>query len=190
MKSLWIACSMAWMGPWCHGTSHAAPLPGGQAKEWPASPSQHTIVVKRNATELPQQRLIAAAEALAPRTGPWWDQELRGVRIPVALTAEAVAYYTALVTQHQAETWVRHARPASSFLYEATATHHDTFSTDGRDFTNVTVVSMRMKFHQRFTATPSEGFGFEKRRLVLFDHEAKIVHVAGDGPITVPVLTL
>ena len=112
------------------GLTTAAVLPGAMPKEWPANPAKHQVVITRAAKDDKESALIAAAEAAQPskeklreaaeardRNDPlglaqpkgakapvgdnvWWYKEQLGIRIPCAITADAVTYYSDLVGKY------------------------------------------------------------------------------------------
>jgi hypothetical protein len=103
------------------GPVTAAILPDSKPKEWPADPAKHQVTIHREATDDKQSAMIAAAEAAQPskevlrkaadagdgngalgldppKEPPlpagnkvWWYKEQLGIRIPCAITADAVA---------------------------------------------------------------------------------------------------
>ena len=186
----------------------AALLAGSKPIEWPASPDHHKTSVQREAANEAEKKLIAAAEKSAPdaaslleairehgdgaqpQAGQWSNKQVCGIRIPFALTADAVAYYTELVNGYARQKFVRYSQPSSSFTYQAKAAKRDRYELDGKSFSNVTVVTLTMTFSQNFAATVAEGFSFEKKREVVFDKDGKIVHVSGDGDVNVPVFAM
>lgn len=187
---------------------HGAMRAGSRPKEWPASPERHKITIQREAADENEKKLIAAAEkslpdaaALAksvikdesglakPQAGAWWNKEILGIRIPYALTADAVQYYSDLVKDYGQQKLVRFTQPSSGFTYQAKVSKHAAYEIDGKSLENVTVVTMTMKFHQNFVASVADGFQFGKSRIVVFDKDGKILHVKGDGDTEVPVFS-
>jgi hypothetical protein len=189
--------------------THAAMLPGANTKEWPASAEHHQVHIQRKAADDREKQLIAAAEkcvpdaaALAksvgkdtagiaqPKSGPWWNKEVLGIRIPFAITADAIGYYSKLVTQYGQQKLVRFAQPNSDFSYHAKVTKHPAYEHHGKSLQDVIVVTMTMKFRQNFVATVTEAFEFEKSRTVVFDKDGNILGVQGDGDVEVPVMAM
>lgn len=187
---------------------HSAPRAGSKSTEWPAAPEHHTIRIQRDAGSEGDEKLIAAAEKSQPdpsalleamrkesadanpQPGQWWNKEVRGVRIPYAITDGAVEYYSDLVKGYGAQKLVRYAQPGSSFTYQAKVAKHASYEVDGKNLTNVFVVTLSLSFQQKFTATVADAFGFEKERVVVFDENGKVIHIRGDGDIRVPVLSM
>lgn len=181
-------------------------VPGAEPKKWPANAQKHTVVVTREAANDDSRRLIAAAEAAQPpRTGVqkaagdaklpekgplWWYKEELGLRIPYALTGEAVTYFTSLVKKYGRESFTRYTEPSSRLEYSATVATHDSFSHEQSSFANVRVVTLKLKFSQNFCATGTEGLAFEKERSVVFDADGKILLIIGDGPTETPILAI
>lgn len=184
----------------------AAVVPGAEPKKWPANAQKHTVVITREATDNESRRLIAAAEAAQPpraevqkaagdaklpEKGPlWWYKEELGLRIPYALTREAVTYFTSLVKKYGQESFTRYSEPSSQVEYTATVAAHESFSHDQSTFANVRVVTLKLKFSQNFCATGTEGLAFEKERTVVFDAAGKILLIIGDGPTETPILAI
>ena len=198
----------------------APPVPGFEPKEWPANPAKHQINVRREAADKKQSALIAAAEAAQPsketlrqaleapdRDDPlglarpkdakvpvgdkvWWYKEQLGIRIPCAITADAVAYYSDLVRGYGKQALQRHAEPSSRLDYHASVKFHKEFKLAGKTFTDVHVDTLRLIFDQNFAATATEGMHFQKERMVVLDANGKVLHICGDGPTEVPILAM
>jgi hypothetical protein len=196
------------------------PAPGFEPKEWPANPAKHQVTVSREAADATQSNLIAVAEAVQPsaetirqaaeapdRDDPlwlnrkkgepvpavekvWWYKEQLGVRIPFAITADAVAYYTGLVTIYGKQVFKRYSEPSSRLDYRASVKFHKEYKVDGKTFNGVHVVTLKLSFDQNFAATMTEGMHFEKERVVVLDAAGKVLHVSGDGPTDVPILAM
>lgn len=184
----------------------ASPPLNAQPKDWPANPARHTIVLQRTATNAAQAALIRAAEAVLPSadilrqaagqtpppagTNVWWYKEELGVRIPCAITGDAVAYYTNLVTTYGRQTLKRYSEPFSRVEYQASIAFHPVFRHHDKTFRDVHAVTLRLKFMQTFAATQTEGMHFEKERVVLLNAASQVVQVLGDGPTEVPIVAM
>jgi hypothetical protein len=186
----------------------AAMLPGSETKEWPANPAKHVVSIKRVSANEAEAKLIAAAEGLqhegispapatpgeprieAPPKNQWWHQEELGIKIPFAITGEAVTYYSELVAGYGKTAMKRYSEPNSNFSYEVRVAKLAEFSIEGKVFKDVSVVTMEMKFNENFAATVTEGLGFEKSRTVVFDGAGKVLHVSGDGPTGTQILAI
>jgi len=202
------------------GLTTAAVLPGAMPKEWPANPAKHQVVIRRDATDKQQAAMIAAAEADQPskeklreaaeardRNDPlglaqpkgakapvgdnvWWYKEQLGIRIPCAITADAVAYYSDLVGKYGKQVLKRYVEPSSRLDYHAGVEFHKEFKLGDKTFNNVHVVVLKLTFDQNFAATQTEGMHFEKKRVVVLDGKGKVLHISGDGPTEVPILAI
>lgn len=185
--------------------ARAAMAVGSAPRDWPANAQRHQVQVRREAADDSLRAAIAAAEALPPSAqaarpdpdapkaaGPagWWDREELGIRIPVAVTADAVAYYEKLVTSYGRQAFNRYVEPSSRLDYHATAAFHASYTHADRTFANVRVVTLKLTFSQNFAATQSEGMHFSKERTVVLDAEGKPLLILGDGPTEVPILAI
>lgn len=198
----------------------AAVLEGSQPKEWPANPAKHQVVISRTAADAKQTAMIAAAEAAQPskeilrqaaeasdrNDAPglvkpqeakvpagdkvWWYKEELGIRIPCAITAEAVAYYSDLVGKYGKQNLKRYMEPSSRLDYAAGVKFHQEFKLGDKTFKDVHVVTLKLTFSQNFAATTTEGMRFEKERVVVLDAAGKVLLVTGDGPTEVPILAI
>jgi hypothetical protein len=185
---------------------HAAVAEGTQPKEFPANPAKHTVTVRREAADKAQSALIATAEAALPEKAAlgkaagekgapqgekvWWYQEQLGIRIPFAITGDAVSYYSDLVEKYGKRTFNRYVEPSSRLEYNATVKLHKEFKLDGKTFLNVHVVTLKLKFSQNFAATTTEGMQFEKERTVVLDADGKVLHISGDGTTDALILAI
>ena len=163
------------------------PAPGFEPKEWPANPAKHQIVVRREAADKQQAAMIAAAEAAQPsketlrqaaeardRNDPlglaqpkeakapvgdkvWWYKEQLGIRIPGAITADAVTYYSDLVEKYGKQVLKRYTEPSSRLDYHAGVKFHKEFKLGDKTFNDVHVVTLKLTFDQNFVATTNEG---------------------------------
>ena len=175
-------------------------------KEWPANTNKHTVTIVRSARDDAGRALIARAEGLQPDRAElvkaagdvtlppkgkvWWFREQFGIRLPYAVTGDAVTYYTGLVTGYAKTRMKRYAEPSSALKYTAAVTRHERFELEGKSWQNVDVVTLKLEFRQSFCATGTEAFGFTKERTVVFDKEGKVLHVSGDGVTDVPVMAI
>jgi hypothetical protein len=175
-------------------------------KEWPANTNRHTITIVRNASDAAGRQLIARAEGLQPDRGElakasgdvplprdgkvWWCREQFGIRIPYAVTGDAVTYYAGLVAGYGKTPMKRYAEPSSALKYTAAVKRQERFELDGKNWQNVDVVTLKLEFRQAFCASGTEAFGFTKERTVVFDAQGKVLHVSGDGVTDVPVMAI
>lgn len=179
---------------------------GSEPKDWPANPAKHQVVIRREATDDKQTAMIAAAEAAqAPKEAlrkaagetplpegdkVWWYQEQLGIRIPCAITGDAVAYYSEIVGKYGKQAFNRFMEPSSNLDYHAGVKFHKEFKLDDKTFTDVHVVTLKLTFSQNFAATQTEGMRFEKQRIVVLDAKGKVLHLSGDGPTEVPIMAI
>jgi hypothetical protein len=180
--------------------------PDAKEKIWPANPEKHRITIRREASDAAQAKMIATAEAASPEAAAlrkamgdspevinasqWWYREDFGIRIPFAVTAGAVDYFTKLVGDYGKQEFKRYVEPSSSVDYHASVAIHAQFERDGRKFADVHVVTLKLVFAQNFAATGTEGMQFEKVRTVVLDAAGKVLAVYGDGPTEVPILAI
>lgn len=193
-----------------------APENGGPTgpKDWPADPASHVVVIKREAKDDKQAAMITAAEAAQasqealrkeaapkeaeasgqpalPKEGNlWWYQEQLGLRIPYAITGDAVTYYSGIVAEYAKKGFKSYAKPSSRLSYQATVQFHEEFKLDGKTFKGVNVVTMELTFSANFTAEATSGMSFEKKRIVVLDAENKVLHLSGDGPTEAAIMML
>lgn len=186
--------------------SPAAMTPDAKEKNWPANPEKHQITIRREAADATQTKMIATAETARPDAdalrkaigkGPepkdasqWWYREELGIRIPFAVTAEVVEYFSKQVGDYRKQEFKRYIEPSSSVDYHASVAFHRQFEQDGGKFADVHVVTLKLVFVQNFAATGTEGMQFEKVRTVVLDANGKVLAVYGDGPTEVPIFAI
>ncbi|MFZ9937578.1 MAG: hypothetical protein ACO3JG_11060 [Luteolibacter sp.] len=189
------------------GWGHAAIIEGTEPKEYPPDAGKHLVEIRREAANGVQEKMIAAAEAaipdeealrkamgdgqpLAKDEVQWWHEEKLGIRIPFAITGDAVAYYKSLVEGYGKRSFKRYMQPSSKLEYHASAAFHAEFEHGGRKFKDVHVVTLKLRFAQSFAATTTEALEFEKRRTVILDTNGDVMAVDGDGPTEAPMLAI
>jgi len=194
----------------------ASVTPDSQPKDWPANPAKHQVVIRREAADAKQSEMIATAEAVQPSAealrqaaeanspgsaqskGPeasagdkvWWYGEQLGIRIPCAITADAVVYYSDLVVKYGKQAFKRYAEPSSRLDYHASVKFYKAFKLGDQTFTDVHVVTLKLAFSQNFAATTTEGMHFQKERVIVLDANRKVLQISGDGPTEVPILAI
>jgi hypothetical protein len=218
VASLLTVTLLAWAA--LFGAAKADIKPDSQPKKWLANPAKHQVVIRRETTDNQKSNLIAAAEAAQPsketlrlaaeardRNDPlglaqpkdakapvgdkvWWYKEQLGIRIPCAITTDAVAYYSDLVRKYGSQAFQRYTEPSSRLDYRAGVKFHKEFKLGDQTFHDVHVVTLKLTFDQNFAATATEGMHFEKERMVILDAGSKVLHIAGDGPTEVPILAI
>ena len=188
------------------GLATGAVTPDSKPRDWPANPAKHQVMIHRVAADKQQSDMIAAAEAAQPSkealkqaaaeaavpTGEkvWWYEEKLGIRIPCAITAAAVAYYSDLVGNYGKQGFKRYVEPSSRLDYHAGVAFHEKFKQGEKTFSNVHVVTLKLTFSQNFAATETEGMHFQKERMVILDAGGKMLHISGDGPTEAPILAI
>ncbi len=181
---------MPWLGMVC-GLIAVMPAQGGRVagdgpKDWPANPAKHVITITRDAEDETGKKMTAAAEAAPPDTGVWWMTEdgkpvfTHGLKTPYAITNEALDYYTGLLQEYQTKTWKGYSEPRSSLEYKSMVGRHDTFTLKGKDYKNVFVVKMTLKFSIAFVSGDG-GADWSKTRTVVLDEKAQVLAVDGDA---------
>lgn len=179
---------------------------GSMPREWPANPAKHKVAIRRETADAKEAAMIAAAEAAQPSKEAltkvagdaavpagkkvWWYEEKLGIRIPCAITADAVAYYSELVGSYGKQALKRYAEPSSSLDYHAGVKFHQEIKLDDKNFKDVHVVTLKLTFSENFAATTTEAMRFQKERVVVLDAAGKVLHVSGDGPTEVPILAI
>jgi hypothetical protein len=120
----------------------------------------------------------------------WWYKAELGIRIPYAITADAVTYYSGLIAKYGKQAFKSYAEPSSKLDYHAGVTFHKEFMIDGNNFKEVHVVTLKLIFDQNFAASQTAGMHIQKERVVILDNAGKVLHISGDGPTEVPIMML
>ncbi len=184
----------------------AAMLPGSEPKNWPPDPEKHQVKIHRNAVEKKQEAMIATAEAALPdnkalseaaakentavEDKQWWYKMQLGTRIPFAITSDAVEYYRKMVENNGKQVIKAYVQPSSSLNYQAAVAFHKEFTSAEKTFKDVHVVTLKLKVSQNFVTTQTEGMTFTKERVVVLDHEGKVLHITGDGPTEALIMAI
>lgn len=208
MKTMTKLSGIATLFTMCALSTQAAMLPGAETKDWPADPATHVVKIERVITKADDAKWIIAAEnlpadAAAVRAAAlkedanavvgdkqWWYIESLNVKIPFALTGDAVTYYSELITGYGKKVMNRYSKPGSNFSYSATVSQHAAFTLDEKTFQNVTVVTLSMEFSENFAATTTEAMTFSKQRTVVFDKDGKALHISGDGETFAEIMAI
>lgn len=168
-----------------------AMVAGSQTKVWQANAERHVMTMKRHASNAGETNMIAAAEAAAPKgTNTWCSGEKSNIKIPFAITREALAYYEALIQGYQRKSWTTYLEPRSEMTYKATLTHHDSYALSGKTYKDVYVVTLKLDFSASFTGNATEGIEFSKERTVVLDAKGSILCILGDGETEAPMLAI
>ncbi len=174
--------------------SHADMLPGAQVRKWPPNPDRHQIKIERTAANDTGRKMIATAEAAYPedkkKEKVWWQGEQLGLKLPFAITKDAVDYYKARVASFGKKEWERYIEPSSKLNYEAAVSWNETFKTGDKTYEKVFVVLLKLHFSANFTLGTTESLMFEKERKVILDRNGKVLAIEGDGPTVVPVAVI
>lgn len=109
----------------------------------------------------------------------WWYSEFDGVRIPYAITAEAVDYYVNLVQGYRKQEWKSDIEPSSQFTYSAEVVFSEHYEKNENKFRQVYVVNMKLSMRATFASLSAVGFA--KERIVVLDRQGKVLAVFGDG---------
>lgn len=145
----------------------------------------------RNETEL---RIIKAAElcyppredvvkawerAAAPSDDKlWWWGTFDDVRLPYAITSDAIDYYQTLIKSYEDKSNKGFFYPVAHFGYDAKADFHTSVHVQGKLYSDVYVVKMNLRFSA--WAGPEAAVRFAKERTVVMDREGKVLKVHGD----------
>jgi hypothetical protein len=103
------------------------------------------------------------------------------LRIPFAITTEAIDYYSDVILQLREDhpDPVCPLYPASFFSYTANVAFHETYENEGQTFTDVYVVTMELDWGDGLGFL--SGGGFEKMRAVVLTPDGKPLGIFGDG---------
>lgn len=168
-----------------------AMVAGIQPKTWQANAERHVMTMKRHASNVVETNMIAAAEIAAPKgTNTWFSGEKSNIKIPFAITREALAYYEALIQGYQRKSWTTYMEPLSKMTYEAKLAHHDSYALSGKTYKDVYVVTLKLDFSASFTEKDTEGIEFSKERTVVLDSKGSILFILGDGVTEAPMFAI
>ena len=165
-------------------------IPGSNPKPWPTNPKRHLISIQRPMESEAILKKVVAAETTPAGTNSWSCSVQNRIRLPYALTREAVDYYESLIRGYQKKSWTAYSEPRSSLKYMATVAHQDVFTRDGKSFRDVDVVELKLTLEAAFTEDDTQGLHFTKTRTVVLDRDNRVLAVFGDGPIEVPVFAI
>jgi hypothetical protein len=199
-------CFMAWASIFFAGTLAvtASMEEGATVKKWKANPARHVIELKRATADETAKRMINLAE----KTGPalkradtavpmpdpgitnWWCESRCGVKIPYAITEDAIAYYENMIRANQKKDWEAYIEPGSSCMYTAGVSYKKTWQHEDTTFSNVYVVTLELQFNADFTGDATTGVHFTKSRTVVIDKAGTVIAVYGDGKTEAPVVAL
>ena len=112
----------------------------------------------------------------------WWHDAFNGVKIPYAITSDAIHYYYTLTQEFRNHDFSGSRglqMQQSLFTYAASITFEPTFTINSVRFQHVYVVSLSLKWGQY--CGPLCFMAFEKTRIVIFDMHGTIQQIYGDG---------
>jgi hypothetical protein len=118
---------------------------------------------------------------LARQKRVWWYDDFDGVRLPYAVTGDAVRYYLELTQAFGKGDWSKtHIRmKRSDFSYSATiSAGPTTYSKNGLDFTGVYIVELKLGW-SNYCGTTCACF-FDLDRTVVLRPDGSVVCVIGD----------
>jgi hypothetical protein len=110
----------------------------------------------------------------------WWYTEYE-VRIPYAITTEAIDYYSDVILQLREDhpDPVGPFVPGSFFSYTASVAFYETYENEGQTFTDVYVVTMEFDWGDGLFFL--SGGGFQKMRVVVLTPDGEPLGIFGDG---------
>lgn len=136
----------------------------------------HDAVAAKTASEGGSSPATAAGENL------WWYTTFDGIRIPYAVTSDALSYYTAVIDSFMAGDFsaTNGLTMKKAFLkYEAHVQEQAEYPLGGDTLTGVSVVHMTLSWSQY--CGPECAMAFFKERTVIFDQHGDIIAVLDDG---------
>ena len=131
--------------------------------------AESALPKREDVMKVMEQRGKAAMEALQPKD-VWWYESVDGTLIPYAITQQSLSY---LAERSKGYEWGTERRYAT-MIYTAVVAQHSEFEYEGQHFTNVSVVTMSLKWSQA-------SVWFSKDRVVVFDKAGKVLKIFHDG---------
>lgn len=151
------------------------------------SPELERLVRIAEETYPPIQAILPIADsrnrdAVSKQERPWSYGEFDGVRLPYAVTMDAVRYYLALIQAlARGDSTQTHGirMKVASFTYRATVSqHYADYSRDGRAFKDVYVVSMKVRWSDYCGRLCACGFDLDRE--VVVRRDGTVLCVFGD----------
>jgi hypothetical protein len=156
-----------------------------------------SLLARAEAVYPPRDSVLAVAwdPAQVPEMGYWYLGDFDGVRIPYAVTGDAVAYYSELI-----DAWKASEQPPfflqASLEYRAAVSFHEAYTFEETDprtgeplpsesFERVYVAEMSLEWYQYCGDLCAMWIDHE--RIVVFDEAGELLRVFLDGPRPVPV---
>jgi hypothetical protein len=147
-------------------------------------------LIRRAESEQPPRKAVLALigdKASQKRVGVgeeplWWFQTFDGIRIPYAITQEALLYYVQVMEAFREGDFVPSkgvAMKKAILEYSASVSHHDAFEHSGRILEKVDVVHMSLSWSQYCGGECA--MAFHKERIVVFGKGGQVQAVFLDG---------
>lgn len=124
-------------------------------------------------------RAFGLADSSVPPQKLWWYTTHNGVRIPYAITGEAVGYYERLIKGYRERKWPTGSHPQSRLEYSARANLVKRCRHESHTFEDVYVVRMYLDFHASWSK--SQELRFQKERTVIVHPSGEVLASFGDG---------
>lgn len=153
-----------------------------------ANPTEGNLLAIAEATYPPRERLIDRAVAMEATMGSdtthtplWWCDGVGVGRVPYAITAGAVAYYT-MLTEHFREHNFRETAAQNlvwaDFSYKASIAPRDHYYLDDRLIPDVYIAEMSLTWsYDDGTFVPT----YTAHRIVVLTRDGDVIATEGDG---------
>jgi hypothetical protein len=162
-----------------------------------------TRTIKREFKNADEEALIKAGEAVIPDRAEvlkamrkpdldskeageaknlWWHATFDQVRVPYAITSDAIQYYSGLIDAFRKGDFSGSAKIKmlkANMNYVAKAEMQEEYEIEGKKFSAVYVVTLELSWSQYCGSTCA--MGFQKKRVVVFDKTKKLLGVFLDG---------
>ena len=145
-------------------------------------PSRDSVLASVPETE----RELADSIASAPRA--WWNSTFDGVKIPYAITVDAVHYYLDLSDAfRRGDFRESHGlrMDETSFTYTAKIEPAEHFEAEGREYTSVYIARLELSWSQHCGLLCA--LAVDAERTVVLDSAGTVLAVFGDGEVSVVV---
>lgn len=152
------------------------------------NPQEAKLIQLAESTYPGRDDVLAAAQsawvrkAVLPAEQLWWYDSFDDVRIPYAVTGDALRYYRDLTLAFRGGDFSGSNNIPmlnSNLDYKATVKHHESYTAGGKAFQDVTLVSLTLTWGQ-YCGSECAMY-FKKEREVVFDRSGKILAVLFDG---------
>ena len=157
------------------------------------SDRHHRLVEKAESLFPPSDSIMSLqnynVDEIPANESLWWYSTFDGVRIPYAITWEAVEYYLTLLDYYEEGLFEEAGTidvSRADFNYETTVTQYDSFQILNYSFGRVYVVTQLLEWDSY--CGPLCALFLTARRSVIIDFETEqVLGVFGDGPCLVMV---